>query len=230
MALRTDNMMTGSSGPRQFQQTSLLTAFREIPFVDLALADRDPAAFFAQLKYATADVGFCLLKNAPGLDSEFQDKVFRQALDFFDGPEDKKLQCDIRKDEHFRGASRQDRVKDIKLNVNMQVRGRNSTLKSCERNFDLFVSSDRRIFNFVTCIEWRHSLDSSFEGLPFRIRPAGLHRSNGAALETCSQRPEPMAGPEMAAGIQTRDQRIPRPLRGAGKAACQVDLPDAGCG
>ncbi len=89
--------------------------------MDFALSETNPEEFFRQLKYATADVGFCLLQNAPGLDAAFQQKVFDQAHAFFDLPEAEKLKTDIRKDRHLRGSSRQDRVKDLALNVNMQA-------------------------------------------------------------------------------------------------------------
>ncbi|KAI9013535.1 hypothetical protein DFJ74DRAFT_682397 [Hyaloraphidium curvatum] len=126
--LRTDNIMTdrpdvplGPPPRAKFSSGSLVTSFREIPLVDLALADSDPAAFFAQLQYATADVGFMLLKNAPGLDEAFQSDVFRVSHAFFDLPEDVKLRTDIRQDRHLRGSSRQDKVKDLRLNINLHA-------------------------------------------------------------------------------------------------------------
>lgn len=110
-----DNSQLPTPPEAKFKSADINTAFKEIPLVDYSLATSNPNEFYRQLQYAFCDVGFCLISNAPGLDASFQNKVFEQAHAFFDAPEHQKLKADIRKDRHFRGASRQDRVKDLSL-------------------------------------------------------------------------------------------------------------------
>jgi isopenicillin N synthase-like dioxygenase len=103
-----------------FASADISTAFSKIPLVDYRLKDANPAQFHADLRYAMAEVGFMLLENVPGFDAEFQAKVLQQGHDFFGLDDAEKLKTDIRRDPHFRGCARQDRVKDVRLNVNIE--------------------------------------------------------------------------------------------------------------
>lgn len=69
-----------------------MTAFHEIPILDLALAqspDTKPA-FLKDLLDALLNVGFFYIKNT-GIPQETFDRVCDEGIKFFDLPEDEKL-------------------------------------------------------------------------------------------------------------------------------------------
>ncbi len=67
---------TGSGPPPpKFKSANITEAFKEIPVVDYSLVSTDLSKFMDQLLYATKDVGFMLLKNVPGFEQEWQEKV-----------------------------------------------------------------------------------------------------------------------------------------------------------
>ncbi|KAI9021127.1 hypothetical protein DFJ74DRAFT_607072 [Hyaloraphidium curvatum] len=109
------------SGRSRFRSASISEAFREIPLVDYSLRDSEPAKFDAQLRYALAGCGFMLLANVPGFDEAYQRRVLATGRSFFELPDDMQLHTDIRRSKHLRGSARQDRVKDIRLNANLQA-------------------------------------------------------------------------------------------------------------
>lgn len=127
--LRTDTVLDIKLDPNSGPSKALFKSvgdiskagFREIPIIDFALSQLDPAEYNRKLITACADVGFLVLQNVPGFEQEFQDQVLGQGHTFFNLPEDVKLQTDIRKSKHLRGSARQDKVKDLRLNINLQA-------------------------------------------------------------------------------------------------------------
>ena len=75
----------------------------EIPTVDWLDLETDRDKFMDDLRYALSECGFLVLKNAPGLDDEFQQEAFHEVRQFFDAPMDIKKTAHISNTPYFRG-------------------------------------------------------------------------------------------------------------------------------
>ncbi|OUU19345.1 MAG: 2OG-Fe(II) oxygenase [Flavobacteriaceae bacterium TMED48] len=75
----------------------------EIPTVDWLDLETDRDNFMDDLRYALSECGFLVLKNAPGLDDEFQQEAFHEVRQFFDAPMDIKKTAHISNTPYFRG-------------------------------------------------------------------------------------------------------------------------------
>jgi len=83
-------------------------SFDSIPILDLARA-QDPStkpAFLEDLKHTLLEVGFLYIKNAPGVSDELVQKVIRLGKSFFELPEDKKLECEMKNAKSFLGYNK----------------------------------------------------------------------------------------------------------------------------
>ncbi len=83
-------------------------AFNSIPILDLSLA-RDAntkPSFLESLRSALLEVGFLYVKNT-GIDEELIEHVIGQGKAFFDLPEDKKLEVQMKNAASFLGMTPQ---------------------------------------------------------------------------------------------------------------------------
>lgn len=83
-------------------------SFDSIPILDLARA-QDPStkpAFLEDLKHALLEVGFLYIKNAPGISEELVQRVIKLGKSFFELPEDKKLECEMKHAKSFLGYNK----------------------------------------------------------------------------------------------------------------------------
>lgn len=81
-------------------------SFSSIPVLDLSLA-RDPetkSAFLESLRNALLDVGFLYIKNT-GIDDALIQDVIEQGKNFFDLPEGKKLEVQMKNKPSFLGTT-----------------------------------------------------------------------------------------------------------------------------
>ncbi|RDB19399.1 Atromentin synthetase [Hypsizygus marmoreus] len=62
--------------------------FEEVPIIDFSLAEKDPDAYFKQLRFALEDVGFGVFVNVPGFESSFQKELFTLAEQLFSRPQE----------------------------------------------------------------------------------------------------------------------------------------------
>jgi isopenicillin N synthase-like dioxygenase len=79
-------------------------SFNSVPILDLALS-RDPLtkpAFLKSLRHALLEVGFLYLKNT-GVDDALIQDVIVQGKAFFDLPEEKKLEIEMKNAPSFLG-------------------------------------------------------------------------------------------------------------------------------
>lgn len=84
-------------------------SFTSIPLLDLSLS-RNPdtkPAFLESLREALLEVGFLYIKNT-GIDDTLIQDVINQGKAFFDLPEEKKLEIQMKKVPSFLGATRLD--------------------------------------------------------------------------------------------------------------------------
>lgn len=82
-------------------------SFHEIPIIDLSLA-RSPGTkpeFLKSLRHALLEVGFLYIKNT-GIDDELIQRVMTLGKAFFDLPEEKKLECEMRNAASFLGYNK----------------------------------------------------------------------------------------------------------------------------
>lgn len=82
-------------------------SFSAIPVLDLALVrnqDTKPA-FLESLRNALLDVGFLYIKNT-GIDDSLIQDVIEQGKAFFDLPDEKKLEIQMRKKPSFLGTEK----------------------------------------------------------------------------------------------------------------------------
>lgn len=82
-------------------------SFTSIPLLDLSLS-RNPdtkPAFLESLREALLEVGFLYIKNT-GIDDTLIQDVITQGKAFFDLPEEKKLEIQMKKVPSFLGATR----------------------------------------------------------------------------------------------------------------------------
>jgi isopenicillin N synthase-like dioxygenase len=84
--------------------------FDAVPIIDFALADKDPNAYFDQLKFALEDVGFGVFVNVPGFESEFQEEIFALARTLFSKPREWKESLGTSNSYALRGYFRTDDV------------------------------------------------------------------------------------------------------------------------
>lgn len=84
-----------------------MAAFKEIPILDLSQARNAETKpdFLLQLRNALLQVGFLYIKNT-GIDQEDYDRVCREGIGFFELPEDKKLEVEMKNKPSFLGYSR----------------------------------------------------------------------------------------------------------------------------
>ena len=75
----------------------------EIPTVDWLDLETDRNKFMDDLRYALSESGFLVLKNAPGLDDEFQQDAFHEVRQLFDAPMYIKKTAHISNTPYFRG-------------------------------------------------------------------------------------------------------------------------------
>ena len=82
-------------------------SFSAIPVLDLALVrDQDTKpAFLESLRNALLDVGFLYIKNT-GIDDSLIQDVIEQGKAFFDLPDEKKLEIQMRKKPSFLGTEK----------------------------------------------------------------------------------------------------------------------------
>jgi isopenicillin N synthase-like dioxygenase len=81
-------------------------SYKDLPVVDYLDVARNKPKFLKDLRRALADIGFLVLANAPGLDDEFQQRMFKEARAFFDSPYEVKKEAGIVKSPYFRGYSK----------------------------------------------------------------------------------------------------------------------------
>lgn len=82
-------------------------SFDSLPVLDLALA-RDPntkPAFLKSLRKVLLEVGFLYIQNT-GIDDALVQDVIAQGQAFFDLPEDKKLEIEMKNAPSFLGAAK----------------------------------------------------------------------------------------------------------------------------
>ncbi len=80
-------------------------SFKEIPILDLSLA-KDPEtkpAFLDSLRHAVLEVGFLYIRNF-GIDEKFLEEVKKEGIAFFDLPEEKKLEIEMKNAPSFLGG------------------------------------------------------------------------------------------------------------------------------
>lgn len=82
-------------------------SFTEIPILDLSLARADGTKqeFLTSLRDALLNVGFLYLKNT-GIEQSLYDEVCKEAISFFDLPEEEKLKIEMKNQPSFLGYSR----------------------------------------------------------------------------------------------------------------------------
>ena len=83
-------------------------SFQSLPILDLSLA-QDPETkpgFLEELKHALLEVGFLYIKNAPGVDADLVQNVMRLGKEFFNLPEEKKLECEMKRAKSFLGYNK----------------------------------------------------------------------------------------------------------------------------
>ncbi|KAK7206856.1 hypothetical protein BZA70DRAFT_275208 [Myxozyma melibiosi] len=84
-----------------------MSAFSEIPILDLSLAD-NPATkpeLLNQLRHALLEVGFLYIKNY-GIPADLTQQVIEQGKALFDIPEEEKFKIEMKNSPHFLGYSR----------------------------------------------------------------------------------------------------------------------------
>lgn len=81
--------------------------FREIPILDMSLADDETTKpeLLQQLLDALLNVGFLYIKNT-GIDQALFDKVCEEGIRFFDLPEEEKLRIEMKNAKSFLGYSK----------------------------------------------------------------------------------------------------------------------------
>ncbi|KAK5104174.1 hypothetical protein LTS08_002059 [Lithohypha guttulata] len=85
-------------------------SFDSIPILDLSLAQNPSTkpAFLKDLRHALLEVGFLYIRNAPGISDELVQKVITLGKQFFELPEDKKLECEMKNAKSFLGYNKLD--------------------------------------------------------------------------------------------------------------------------
>lgn len=85
-----------------------MMAFNSIPILDLSLARHanTKPSFLQSLRSALLEVGFLYIKNT-GIDDELIEHVIAQGKAFFDLPEDKKLEVQMKNAASFLGMTQQ---------------------------------------------------------------------------------------------------------------------------
>lgn len=81
-------------------------AFNSIPILDLSLA-RNPdtkPAFLQSLQHTLLEVGFLYIRNT-GIPDALVNDVIREGIGFFDLPEEKKLEVQMKNAPSFLGSS-----------------------------------------------------------------------------------------------------------------------------
>jgi thioesterase domain-containing protein len=92
--------------------------FNEVPIIDFSLAERDPKAYFEQLRFALEDVGFGVFVNVPGFESEFQRELFAFAHALFSKPQEWKEALGTSMSYALRGYFRADDIQGShKVNI-----------------------------------------------------------------------------------------------------------------
>ncbi|KAK5073842.1 hypothetical protein LTR64_007018 [Lithohypha guttulata] len=83
-------------------------SFDSIPILDLSLAQNSSTkpAFLKDLRHALLEVGFLYIRNAPGISDELVQKVITLGKQFFELPEDKKLECEMKNAKSFLGYNK----------------------------------------------------------------------------------------------------------------------------
>jgi len=79
---------------------------QSLPIVDWADVKRNRPKFLRELHHALTNIGFLVLKNAPGLDDKVQRRLFKSARHFFESSDDVKATADISLTPYFRGWSK----------------------------------------------------------------------------------------------------------------------------
>ncbi|KZW02256.1 Clavaminate synthase-like protein [Exidia glandulosa HHB12029] len=82
--------------------------FEEVPVIDFTLAERDPEAYYKQLRFALEDVGFLVFSNIPGFEDGFQKELFATATDLFGRPQEWKDALGTANSHSLRGYFRAD--------------------------------------------------------------------------------------------------------------------------
>jgi len=82
-------------------------SFKEIPIIDLSLAKdlETKPAFLDSLRHAVLEVGFLYIKNF-GIDEAFLEEVKKEGVAFFDLPEEKKLEIEMKNAPSFLGYNK----------------------------------------------------------------------------------------------------------------------------
>lgn len=82
-------------------------SFDSIPILDLSLADNPDSKpdFLLSLRHALLEVGFLYIKNT-GIPTPLIERTITLGKDFFDLPEDKKLECEMKNAKSFLGYNK----------------------------------------------------------------------------------------------------------------------------
>lgn len=84
--------------------TSNTLSFQSIPILDLSLADSQDTkkSFLEDLRYALLEVGFLYIKNF-GINEQLINRVIAEGRGFFDIPDEKKLEIEMKNAPSFLG-------------------------------------------------------------------------------------------------------------------------------
>lgn len=82
-------------------------SFSSIPILDLSLArsSETKPAFLASLRHALLEVGFLYIRNT-GIDESLVNETIRLGKEFFELPEEKKLECEMKNAKSFLGYNK----------------------------------------------------------------------------------------------------------------------------
>jgi hypothetical protein len=123
-------------------------SFQSIPILDLSLA-RDPSTkpqFLDSLRHALLEVGFLYIQNT-GIEDELIKEIIKEGVGFFDLPQEKKLEVEMKNAPSFLGLpSIHALVGSINLPVSILTIGR--ILETRQRNHPLphrLARADRSI-------------------------------------------------------------------------------------
>jgi len=81
---------------------------QSLPIVDWHDLELNRSKFLDELQNAMANIGFLVLKNAPGFEDEVQKRLFQEVRGFFSAPDRSKAKADISLTPYFRGWSKVD--------------------------------------------------------------------------------------------------------------------------
>ena len=91
-------------------------SFSSIPVLDLSLArdSNTKPSFLRSLRHALLEIGFLYIKNT-GISDDLLEQVVAQGKAFFDAPEEKKLEIQMKNAPSFLGRPTTSALRDITL-------------------------------------------------------------------------------------------------------------------